>query len=76
VERAKRAAALLRQGWSILDTVHAAGYFDQPHLTRSLKHWIGYTPAQLMRPRAPACRSVQDADPRLAYAGTVPSETR
>jgi hypothetical protein len=47
VERAKRAAALLRQGFSILDTVDEAGYFDQPHLTRALKHWIGYTPAQI-----------------------------
>ena len=32
-ERAQRAAALLQQGVSILDTVHEAGYFDQPHLT-------------------------------------------
>jgi hypothetical protein len=48
-ERAQRAAALLQRGKSILDTVDEAGYFDQPHLTRSLKHWIGYTPAQLLR---------------------------
>jgi AraC-like DNA-binding protein len=47
--RATRAAALLRQGVSILDTVDEAGYFDQPHLTRALKQWIGYTPAQLLR---------------------------
>jgi len=49
VERAQRAAALLRQGRSILDTVHEVGYFDQPHLTRSLKRWIGRTPAQIIR---------------------------
>jgi hypothetical protein len=49
VERAQRAAALLQQGVSILDTVHAAGYFDQPHLTRSLKQWIGYTPSRLIQ---------------------------
>lgn len=48
-ERAKRAEALLLQGTSILDTVHEAGYFDQPHLTRSLKQWIGQTPAQITR---------------------------
>ncbi len=42
--RAQRAAALLRQGASILDTVYEVGYFDQPHLTRSLKQFIGYTP--------------------------------
>jgi len=45
-ERARRAAALLGQGVSILDTVHEAGYFDQPHLTRELKRFIGKTPAQ------------------------------
>lgn len=45
-ERAQRAAALLKQGVPILDTVYEAGYFDQPHLTRSLKRFIGKTPAQ------------------------------
>jgi AraC-like DNA-binding protein len=49
VKRAQRAAALLEQGTSILDTVHEAGYFDQPHLTRSLKRYIGKTPAQQFR---------------------------
>ena len=53
VERAKRAAALLRQGKPISDAVHQAGYFDQPHLTRSLKQWIGHTPAQLVRSSKP-----------------------
>jgi AraC-like DNA-binding protein len=47
IERAQRAAALLRQGTSILDTVFEVGYFDQPHLTRSLKHFMGQTPAQI-----------------------------
>jgi AraC-like DNA-binding protein len=49
VERAQRAAALLRQGVSILDTVYETGYFDQPHLTRSLKQFVGYTPAQMVQ---------------------------
>ncbi len=49
IERARRAAALLEQGVSILDTVYAAGYYDQAHLTRSLKHFIGRTPAQITR---------------------------
>jgi AraC-like DNA-binding protein len=53
MERAQQAEALLRQGASILDTVEAAGYSDQPHLTRSLKQWIGYTPGQLQRLSAP-----------------------
>lgn len=47
IERARQAAALLRGGTSILDTVYEAGYFDQPHLTRSLKHFMGQTPAQI-----------------------------
>lgn len=40
-ERAIKAASLLRHGVSILDTVFEAGYFDQPHLTRSLKQFLG-----------------------------------
>ena len=48
IERARHATTLLQQGVPILDTVHEAGYFDQPHLTRSLKHFIGQTPAQIM----------------------------
>lgn len=53
VERAQRAAALLRQGESISDTVHGIGYFDQPHMTRSLKQWVGHTPAQIVRSSNP-----------------------
>ncbi len=34
-------------GVSILDTVHQAGYFDQAHLTRSLRRLIGETPMRL-----------------------------
>lgn len=48
IERARHALTLLKQGVSILDTVVQAGYADQPHLTRSLKHFIGQTPAQIM----------------------------
>jgi AraC-like DNA-binding protein len=48
IERARNAALLLQQGISILDTVEFAGYFDQPHLTRSLKYFIGQTPAQIL----------------------------
>lgn len=52
-ERAQRAAELLRQGIPILDTVHDLGYYDQPHLTRSLKQFVGYTPAQLLTANQP-----------------------
>jgi len=49
IERARHATNLLRRGVSILDTVHEAGYFDQAHLTRSLKYRIGQTPAEIIR---------------------------
>lgn len=51
IDRARHAVILLQQGVSILDTVYQAGYADQPHLTRSLKYFIGQTPAQLIRNR-------------------------
>lgn len=47
IERARRAMALLKQGWPILDTAYELGYFDQPHLTRALKRFIGHTPTQI-----------------------------
>jgi hypothetical protein len=49
IERARHATTLLREGVSILDGVHEAGYFDQAHLTRSVKALIGQTPAELVR---------------------------
>ncbi len=48
IERARLATILLKQGVSILDTVHEAGYADQPHMTRALKRLIGRTPAQIV----------------------------
>ncbi|MCY6493417.1 helix-turn-helix domain-containing protein [Leptolyngbya sp. GGD] len=51
IERAQQAADLLEQGVSILDTVDQIGYADQSHLTRSLKRFIGQTPAQISRKR-------------------------
>jgi len=49
IERARHATNLLRSGVSIGDTVHEAGFFDQAHLTRSLKQLIGLTPARIVR---------------------------
>ena len=46
-ERARYATNLLRDGASIADAVHLAGYFDQPHLTRSLRYLIGQTPTEI-----------------------------
>jgi methylphosphotriester-DNA--protein-cysteine methyltransferase len=47
IKRATYAAALLEAGTSILDTVVRAGYYDQPHLSRSLKHFLGQTPREI-----------------------------
>jgi hypothetical protein len=47
IERARSAMAALQRGVPILDVVHEAGYYDQPHLTRALKRWLGETPAEL-----------------------------
>lgn len=53
MKQAQRAAALLRQGVPILDAVYEAGYYDQPHLTRALKRFIGHTPAEIARMSQP-----------------------
>lgn len=47
IERARRATMLLRRGDSIADVAYDAGYCDQAHLTRSLKRFVGQTPAEL-----------------------------
>ncbi len=49
IERAKQAATLLEQGVSLLDAAYQTGYADQSHMTRALKHFIGYTPAHIAR---------------------------
>ena len=51
ITRANQAAVLLEQGVSLLEATYQAGYADQPHMTRSLKHFIGYTPAQIAQTR-------------------------
>src|SRR5215813_11986735 len=48
IERARYATNLLKQGVPILDAVHEARFFDQAHLTRSLKRLIGQTPAKII----------------------------
>ena len=49
IERARYATMLLTNGVPILDAVHESGYFDQPHLTRSLKSLVGATPMEISR---------------------------
>jgi methylphosphotriester-DNA--protein-cysteine methyltransferase len=53
IERARYTTVLLQQGVSIPDTIRRAGYYDQPHLTRSLKRYIGQTPRQLLHHSRP-----------------------
>jgi AraC-like DNA-binding protein len=47
IRRATRAVELLSRGLSPLAVAHHAGYADQPHLTRSLKRFVGQTPSQI-----------------------------
>jgi hypothetical protein len=51
--RAQKTVRLLRQGVPISDVIHDTGYFDQAHLTRSLKRFIGQTPGQLVTAQGP-----------------------
>jgi AraC-like DNA-binding protein len=53
IERARAATFLLRQGISIPDTIGLTGYYNQAHLTRSLRLLIGQTPAQLLHHSRP-----------------------
>lgn len=52
IERARQAAILLGEGAAALDVVHRLGYYDQPHLARSLTRFVGRTATQLQRPDA------------------------
>ena len=47
IERAHSALSLLEQGTPILDTAFELGFFDQAHLTNSLKRFIGKSPSQI-----------------------------
>ena len=47
IERARRAAVLIQEGVPAHDVVHRLGYFDQPHLARSLTRFVGRTATQL-----------------------------
>jgi hypothetical protein len=49
IERANEALKLLEQGVPILDVAFETGYYDQPHLTKALKLYMGQTPAQIAR---------------------------
>lgn len=50
IERARCAAVLLGDGATPADVAQRLGYYDQPHLARSLTRFIGRTATQLRRP--------------------------
>ena len=50
IERARYAADLLKSGTTLTDTIFQAGYFDQAHMTKSLKRFLGLTPGQVADP--------------------------
>lgn len=47
IEQARAAATLLAQGHPTATVVAQGGYFDQPHLARALRRYVGRTAAQL-----------------------------
>ena len=51
IARAEKAVEALGNGLSPQDAAHLLGYADQAHLTRSLRRFIGQTPAQINRGR-------------------------
>ena len=49
IERARQATLLLRDGLPPGEAAAEAGYFDQAHLTRSLRRFVGLTPGGIVR---------------------------
>lgn len=47
IGRARQAAVLIQEGLPVHQVVYRLGYFDQPHLARSLTRYIGRTATQL-----------------------------
>ncbi|WP_457033212.1 helix-turn-helix domain-containing protein [Kitasatospora sp. P5_F3] len=47
IHRARQAAVLIQEGEPVQELVHRLGYFDQPHLARSLKRYVGRTATEL-----------------------------
>jgi hypothetical protein len=50
IERARQAAMLLGEDLAPREVVQRLGYYDQPHLARSLARFIGRTATELRRP--------------------------
>ncbi|MFG1941501.1 helix-turn-helix domain-containing protein [Nonomuraea sp. NPDC048826] len=47
IDRARRAAILLQERTPVHDVIDRLGYFDQPHLARSLARYVGRTATRL-----------------------------
>jgi hypothetical protein len=47
IERARNASTLLATGVAVADVVSRLEYFDEPHLARALRRYVGRTPRQL-----------------------------
>jgi hypothetical protein len=47
IERARRASALLAAGAAVPEVVCGLDYFDEPHLARALRRYVGRTAGQL-----------------------------
>ena len=66
IERARRATMLLREGMSPGEAAAEAGYFDQAHLTRSLRRLIGLTPGHIARDEHQLSFLYKTAEPHAA----------
>jgi len=67
IERARQAAILLGEGVPPLEVVSRLGYYDQPHLARSLTRFVGRTATALRHPAG------GDAQPLSLLYKTDPS---
>jgi AraC-like DNA-binding protein len=47
IERVRAAAVLLISGESVSDVVDELGYYDEPHLARALRRYVGRTAREL-----------------------------
>lgn len=47
IHRARQAAVLVQEGVPAQEVMHRMAYFDQPHLARSLKRYVGRTATEL-----------------------------
>jgi AraC-like DNA-binding protein len=47
IRRADRAIEMLSRGLPAPEVAQRAGYTDQPHLTRSLRRFVGQTPSEI-----------------------------